>query len=79
MFRVVDEEPFQKLLAYQRRAMKENDIPHWQKLQEEVIEKANEAIDHLTKHFEVCLNYISSTILNHTFYLDHLQSNLNHL
>ncbi|KAF8817328.1 hypothetical protein BYT27DRAFT_7037487, partial [Phlegmacium glaucopus] len=41
------------LLLYQRPATKDNDIPHQQKLHNEVIEKAKIAIQHLTEHFTI--------------------------
>jgi hypothetical protein len=50
---VVDEKPFRKLLQYQRPTTKENEIPHRQKLRDEIIEKAKVAIERLTDHFAV--------------------------
>jgi hypothetical protein len=55
-FRIVDKEKFRVLLKYQRPATKESDIPHRTKLRDEVILKANEAIERLKEHFKAsCL------------------------
>jgi len=51
---MVDEKPFCELVKYQCPGTKANDIPHRQKIQNEIIEKAKVAIQRLTDHFSVC-------------------------
>jgi len=61
-FRIVDKEKFQVLLKYQRPATKDSDIPHRTKLREEIMLKANEAIERLKKHFKVSLLLLVSLL-----------------
>jgi len=50
---VIDKGPFCQLLQYQRPSTKDNNIPHQQKLCDEVVEKAKLAIQCLMEHLEV--------------------------
>lgn len=52
-FQIVEKTKFRALLRYQRPAMKDSDIPHRTKLREEIIAKADEAIERLRAHFKV--------------------------
>jgi len=47
---------------YQRPATKESDIPHHTKLHDEIIEKANTAIEWLKNHFKVSFFGFSACI-----------------
>jgi hypothetical protein len=49
----VDKEPFRALLKYQRPTTKDNEIPHRQKLRDEIVEKAKDGIQRLSAHFAV--------------------------
>ncbi len=51
-FRVVDTRSFRGLLKYQRPATKEDDIPHRQKVRDEVIEKAKVVIERMKRAFQ---------------------------
>ncbi|KAF8887636.1 hypothetical protein CPB84DRAFT_1849810 [Gymnopilus junonius] len=62
-FHVVEEKPFRKLLKYQHPATQESDIPHHTKIQEEVIEKANLAIQRLKEEFKIVpAGFLDATI-----------------
>jgi hypothetical protein len=64
-FRIVDKKQFRVLLKYQRPVTKDSDIPHRTKLRDEVILKANEAIERLKAHFKVCFGHlIFDSLLN---------------
>ena len=64
-FRIVDKKQFRVLLKYQRPATKDSDIPHRIKLRDEIILKANEAIERLKAHFKVCFGQmIFDSLLN---------------
>ena len=51
---IVEKSSFRALLTYQRPAMSDKDIPHRTKLREEIIYKAEVAIERLKQHFKVC-------------------------
>ncbi|PPQ85072.1 hypothetical protein CVT26_005196 [Gymnopilus dilepis] len=60
-FRIVEKSSFRALLTYQRPAMNDSDIPHRTKLREEIVYKAEVAIDRLKEHFKTIPGKISIT------------------
>ena len=61
-FRIIDKKAFCCILLYQRPTTKESDIPHHTKLHDEIIEKANLAIERLKDHFKVSFFCFSAYI-----------------
>jgi hypothetical protein len=59
----VDKEPFRALLKYQRPTTKDNEIPHRQKLRDEIVEKAKDGIQRLSAHFAVSFFYLLMSVL----------------